>query len=159
FGRSLGWQWGNGSMTTRAYDTDGRITSVSSAGQSSYTYYADGTIHSVTSDAQSMASTLTGTTTLTPAGNSNRPTAISGPLTRSYSYDAAGNLTGDGVNTFTYNNAGRLASATNASGQTTYTYNASGQRARKAGPGGTTYFVYDEAGHLIGEYDGDVNLI
>ena len=70
-----------------------------------------------------------------------------------------GHVLTDGTNTFSYNNAGRLASAANSSGTTTYTYNALGQRVRKVTPSGTTYFVYDEVGHLIGEYDANVNLI
>jgi YD repeat-containing protein len=75
------------------------------------------------------------------------------------SYDTAGNVLSDGTNTFTYNNAGRLASSANSAGTTTYTYNVLGQRVRKFGPNGTTYFIYDEQGHLLGEYDGNVNLL
>jgi RHS repeat-associated protein len=33
------------------------------------------------------------------------------------------------------------------------------QRVKKSGPLGTVYFVYDEAGHLIGEYDANGDMI
>ena len=50
FGPTRGWQWGNGTTTTRAYDTDGQITQVSSAGTSTYEYYPDGRIKSRADD-------------------------------------------------------------------------------------------------------------
>src|SRR6202045_2993412 len=33
-----GWTWGNGTITTRAYDTDGKISQIISAGTKVYTY-------------------------------------------------------------------------------------------------------------------------
>ena len=39
---------------------------------------------------------------------------VTGALTKSYSYDNAGNTTSDGTITYTYNNAGRMTSATKA---------------------------------------------
>src|ERR1035438_9946521 len=67
-------------------------------------------------------------------------------------YDAAGNTTsytGDG---FSFNQRGRMSSATVSAGTTNYVYNALGQLIEKSGNGGTTLLVYDEAGHLLGEY-------
>ena len=84
---------------------------------------------------------------------SNRLSSTSGALTRTYSYDNSGNTTSDGTATFTYNDAGRMISATKASVTTTYALNALGQRVKKTTSGASTYFVYDEAGHLVGEYD------
>jgi RHS repeat-associated protein len=80
-------------------------------------------------------------------------------LSRSYSYDAAGNTTGDGSRTFAYNDAGRLKTATAGSVTTTYSYNGLGERVKKTSSGATTYFAYDEAGHLIGEYDAAGDLV
>jgi YD repeat-containing protein len=81
----------------------------------------------------------------------------SGGLTRTYSYDAAGNTLSYGGPSFTYNNRGRMM-ATSAS-STDYLYNALGQLVEKSGTLGTTVLMYDESGHLIGEYDGSGNLI
>ena len=84
--------------------------------------------------------------TVTP--NSNRVTTVAGPVPKTYSYDAAGNITSDGSTTYTYDDRGRLVTAGTAS----YTYNGLGQRVKKDN-GTVTLFVYDEAGNLIGEYD------
>lgn len=73
-------------------------------------------------------------------------------------HDAAGNITSDSANTFTYSDRGRLATVTNAGGTVSYSYNALEQRVGKTGPTalvptGATYYVYDEVGKLLGEYD------
>jgi RHS repeat-associated protein len=73
-------------------------------------------------------------------------------------HDAAGNITSDGTNTYTYSDRGRLATMTNAGGAVTYSYNALELRVGKTGPTvlvptGATYYVYDESGKLLGEYD------
>ena len=78
---------------------------------------------------------------------------------RTYSYDAAGNTSGFTGDTFTYNQRGRLATATVSGGSTTYLYNALGQLIEKTGNGGTTLLVYDEAGHLLGEYTSSGALV
>jgi RHS repeat-associated protein len=73
-------------------------------------------------------------------------------------HDAAGNITSDGTNTYTYSDRGRLATMTNAGGTVTYSYNALELRVSKTGPtalvpNGAAYYVYDEEGNLLGEYD------
>jgi RHS repeat-associated protein len=73
-------------------------------------------------------------------------------------HDAAGNITSDGTNTYTYSDRGRLATMTNAGGAVTYSYNALELRVGKTGPTalvptGARYYVYDESGKLLGEYD------
>ncbi|SDO23404.1 Ig-like domain repeat protein [Polaromonas sp. JS666] len=73
-------------------------------------------------------------------------------------HDAAGNVTSDGTNTYTYSDRGRLATMANAGGTVTYSYNALELRVGKTGPTalvptGATYYVYDEEGKLLGEYD------
>jgi len=153
FGPTRGWQWGNGTFAVREYDTDGRLTLLDSAGASTYTFNPDGTIASRTDDAPVVPTLPGGLTSLAVSTASNRITSTTGTLSRSYGYDLAGNTTGDGARTFTYNDAGRMASATSAGVTTAYLYNALGQRVRKSNTGSTTYFVYDEAGHLLGEYD------
>ncbi len=84
--------------------------------------------------------------------------------TASLQYDATGNVTGDGTNTFTYSDRGRMSSVTNAAGTVNYLCNGLNQRVSKAGPTGmiptgAAYFVYDEQGQLLGEYDANQNPI
>lgn len=97
--------------------------------------------------------------TYTVSSTNNRLTSITGGLTRTYTYDAAGNTTSDGAATFTYNDAGRMVSATKAGVTTIYRLNALGQRVKKITGTSSTYFAYDEAGHLIGEYNDSGALI
>jgi RHS repeat-associated protein len=85
--------------------------------------------------------------------------AVGGSTSKSYSFDLAGHITSDGAATYTYNDAGRMVSATVGSTTTTYAFNALGQRVKKVNGANTTYFVYDEAGRLIGEYDGSGNVV
>jgi RHS repeat-associated protein len=73
-------------------------------------------------------------------------------------HDAAGNITSDGTNSYTYSDRGRLATMTNAGGIVTYSYNALELRVGKTGPTalvstGAAHYVYDEEGKLLGEYD------
>ncbi len=88
-----------------------------------------------------------------------RLSSLSGGTNKTYSYDADGNLTSDGTNTYTYDDTNRLASVATSSGTDAYQYNGLGQRVEKTAGGVTTVFVYDEAGHLIGEYTSTGGLI
>jgi RHS repeat-associated protein len=133
------------------YDALDRITSGSSSASSrGYTYNGDGNVL-----------TETGTVAFTAAvaRSSNQLTAVNGDIARSYSYDAAGDITGDGANSYTFNQRGRMSSATTTGGTTNYPYNALGRLIEKSGNGGTTLFMYDEAGHLLGEYSSSGALI
>lgn len=83
-------------------------------------------------------------------------------LSRSFGYDAIGNITSDAnggtAKTYTYNHANRL-SAVNENGASiaTFTYNAHNQlliRSVTSGLfAGTTVYIYDLEGHVIAEYD------
>jgi uncharacterized protein RhaS with RHS repeats len=78
---------------------------------------------------------------------------VAGATVKNFTYDAAGNLTGNGSVTFTHDGRGRLSQVSNGY---KYSINGVGQRVAKSGPAvatGTLHFVYDEQGHLIGEYD------
>ncbi|MEM7276898.1 MAG: RHS repeat-associated core domain-containing protein [Pseudomonadota bacterium] len=82
--------------------------------------------------------------------NSNRLLSTAGPIPRTIAYDAAGNTTGDGVNTYSYSDRGRVTSLNN--GSVNYTYNAFGQRVIK--DNGTPFvYMYDENGQTIAEYN------
>jgi RHS repeat-associated protein len=104
----------------------------------------------------------------------NRTSQASGGVTTTYSYpatshkvstlgsaariyDAAGNLTNNGVSPggrrFDYNSAGRMKAVRNPVNQVlmNYFYNAKGERVRKNLGTEETHFVYDEEGHLLSE--------
>jgi RHS repeat-associated protein len=96
---------------------------------------------------------------------SNRLMTTTGPLpAKTNTYDAAGNLTGDGTVTYVYSARGRMASSKKGTNTINYLYNGTGQRIKKAGPTaiiatGSNMYGYDEAGHLIGEYNANGALI
>jgi RHS repeat-associated protein len=140
---ALSWSYG--------YDGLDRLTSATSASVTQgWTYDANGNRLTQTGSAPS---------TYTNSASSNRVSSISGSLPRTYGYDAAGNTLSYAGATFTYNNRGRMATASNAGTTATYTYDALGQRIRRATSSVTTLYVYDEAGHLVGEYSAAGALI
>ncbi len=172
FGAAQGWTWANGQEYRRAADLDGRIVSLTlgpdtaAFGSESWSFGYD-SLNRLTTAALPQGETLayaydgngnrkqeTRAGALTSYGYfaaSNRLQALTGAASRSFTYDAMGNVTSDGSATFTYDGRGRL---TQTSGGYRYAINGLGQRVSKSGPGGTTYFAYDEQGRLIGEYDG-----
>jgi RHS repeat-associated protein len=73
----------------------------------------------------------------------------SGP---SYSYDAAGNVTSDGVHNYQYDAAGRLAKVDAGSGnEASYYYDFQNWRPKKVFNGNTTNYIWD-GGRVIAEY-------
>ncbi len=89
----------------------------------------------------------------TNSPTSNRLNSIADPTVKTYTYDAAGNMTADGAGTlFSYGARNRLQSVVVGKTTTTYALNALGQRVRKAGAS-TVHFAYDEQGMLVGQYD------
>jgi RHS repeat-associated protein len=162
------------SLKTYAYDDAFRITGISDAANSalSWTYGYDsldrlnaasqsGISQGWTYDANGNRLTQTGTTpsTYTHSGTSNRVSTVAGSLSRTYAYDNAGNTLAYAGATFSYNNRGRMATASNGGVTATYTYNALGQRIKRTAAGITTLYAYDEAGHLAGEYTSTGTLI
>lgn len=134
-----------GQSWTYGYDLLDRLASAARTGQTQgWTYDANGNRLTETGNSPS---------TFTVSTTSNRLSTVSGTLSRSYGYDAAGNTTSDGGRTFTYNDAGRMTTYVKDGVTTTLTYNGLGQRVTKSNVSGTHYFVYDESGHLLGEYD------
>jgi RHS repeat-associated protein len=109
FGPTRGWQWGNGASSSPTYDTDGQLVTLSSAGASTFTYFPDGLIKSRADDFTASIPLPAGTTAFAVSSTSNRLQTATGPVNRSYSYDAAGNTLGDGSRSFTYDDAGRHA--------------------------------------------------
>jgi RHS repeat-associated protein len=159
FGPTTGWQWGNGASTSRTYDTDRQLVQLSSAGASTYTYFADGLIKSRADDFTASIPLAAGAITYAVSSTSNRLQSATGLLNRSYSYDASGNTVGDGSRTFSYDDSGRMKTSTSSGVTTTYSYNGLGERVKKSSSTATVYFAYDESGHLIGEYDSSGSLL
>ena len=134
------------------YDNLNRLTNATLSGTViQYSYDATG----------NRTTKVVGATTYnnTVALTSNRYTQIQDITgTATVTTDAAGNITGDGLNTYTYSDRGRMATMTNAGGTVSYSYNALELRVGKTGPTvlvptGATYYVYDEEGKVLGEYD------
>ena len=92
-----------------------------------------------------------GCLTLTYSATSNHIT------TSGYAYDLAGNLTGDGTNTYQWDAEGRLTKVINGAGTaiSTNTYNALGQRVRDVTPSATTDEAYGAGGNLLWRYTGN----
>jgi RHS repeat-associated protein len=72
-----------------------------------------------------------------------------------FGYDAAGNMTNDGLYTYTYNAEGQQASTSAAS--QTYTYDGDGRRVKKSN--GRTYWFSSVTGNLLVETDGSGTVL
>jgi RHS repeat-associated protein len=165
FGPISALTFGNGITETRSFDPDDRLTSLAATVEKlSYGYDAANNVLSVTDGVNSANSQSFGYDPL------NRLTTASGSYgALAYTYDSDGNrltesssVTGDGLGSiasFTYNQAGRLASTSTPSQQLTqYTYDAFGNRLVKAGQvTGTTLYQYGVGGPLLEETDGNGN--
>jgi RHS repeat-associated protein len=133
-----------------SYDNLNRLTS-DTVGTTSTSYVYDAT-------GNRKSKTIGGTTyTNTVDAASNKLTQIQDVGgTANVQYDAAGHMTSDGANTYTYNDLGRMSTATAPSGAVVFAYNGLNQRVSKSGTavaGGAAYFVYHHEGSLLGEYD------
>ena len=122
-----------GFRTSYTYDALHRMVQVQDAGGGLLTFVYDAASNQ--------------TATVDPRGNRT-----------TFAYDAAGDLKGDGTNTYTHGARGRLSSVTLPGGTVSYLYNGLEQRQAKTGPtalvpGGARYYVHDEQGHIVGEYD------
>ncbi len=131
------------------YDANDRLTTASKTGTSqSWSYDANGNRLTDTASSYSVSP------------SSNRIDSMTGALTRTYTYDAAGNTRTYSNITAAYNNRGRMKSLTKASVTASYVYDALEHLVKQSGgPSGTVIYVYDEEDHLIGEYDGSGAVI
>lgn len=126
------------------YDLLDRLTDANRAGLAeTFSYDANG---NRLTQGGTQASTYSYSSPLT----SNRLQSVAGAVNRTYTYDAMGNISGNGIVSFGYNGAGRMGSA----GSVTYRHNGLGERTAKSlWSNDLTSYLYDEAGHLLEKCD------
>jgi RHS repeat-associated protein len=138
-----GWTWGNGTGTSRAYDTDGNISTITSAGTKSFSYDNAFRITGI-SDTSTGASNWTYGYDLVDRITSG---SSSGGTTRGWTYDANGNrLTETGSSPSTYSISGTSNQITGISGALarSYGYDAAGHTLSYS----TASATYNDAGRL-----------
>ena len=145
-----GWTWGNGTTTARTYDTDGKVTQISSAGVKTYAYDNAFRISGITDTSAGASNWTYGYDLL------DRITSGTSPSTsRGWTYDANGNRlteTGSAPSTYTVSATGnRISSITGALART-YGYDAAGNTTSYSGI--TT--TYNAAGRLKTVTNGSV---
>lgn len=112
-----------------------------------------------------MRQTVQGTTNTTEnysiaTGNNRLNSIQQGTATKSYQYLPTGQITSDGVRSYTYDAQGRSETISQAGGSILNAYDALGQRIQKFGANNAqTLFMYDENGQLLGEYTADGKVI
>jgi len=74
-----------------------------------------------------------------------------------YTYDAAGNVTWDGVHTYTYDAENRIVSV-DGGATATYAYDLSNQRYKKVTGGATTHYIW-QASQVIAEHNGSTGSV
>lgn len=179
FGGVKSYTLGNGRITSRAIDLDGRISAytlgstsyaiaydaasrITGIGANTYGYdVLDRLTSAVLATSNygysydAVGNRLSKTTganseTYTYSGTSNRIATVG---TRSFVLDSNGSTTDDALNTYAYDTRGRMVQATSSAGATSYQVNALGQRIRKTNSSGDIVFHYDTKGRLIAETD------
>jgi len=80
----------------------------------------------------------------------NRIASLNGT---NFSYDANGNVTGDGARTYTYDAKNQMVSVSAASGGESYSYDAGRHRVKKVVGGVVTHYVWGESDQVIAEYE------
>lgn len=157
FGRGTRETFGNGVYHSIGYDAAGRvsdfdITVPSNTASNLSVDYGFNAVGQIT--AKTVSNTLYSPTGFgsdsdyTPNGLNQIVNETTGGSTLLFAYDTNGNLTNDGVTSYSYDMFNRLSSA---SGGTTLGYDAMGRLYSITSAGATTYFVYDGSA-LIAEY-------
>lgn len=132
------------------YDPLDRLTSQQmAAGLNRYAYDAVG--NRLERQSQAQGGVVQGTS-YSYAPDSNRLQGeTTGTRSQSYQYLPTGQITADGLRRYQYDDEGRLAQVSRGRVSLRNAYNALGQRVKKVGFD-MLYYAYDEAGHLLGEY-------
>ena len=87
----------------------------------------------------------------------NRITSVTEGSTLNYSYDAAGNVTNDGVHSYTYDAENRVVSVDSGS-TATYSYDHQNRRVKKTVGSTTTHYVW-QGGQCIAEHNGSTGAM
>jgi RHS repeat-associated protein len=148
----------NGIVQTYGYDAASQLTGITytrsgtTLGDLQYGYDTNGRRNGVGGAyaRTNLPVTFTGT-----YGSANRlQTATINGVNSSYTYDANGNMTGDGTNTYVWDSRNQLSSTKVGSTTTaSFAYDAVGRRAKKTISSTTTQFAYDGP-NIIQEQDG-----
>lgn len=127
------------------YDNAGRLETVTrGSAVTRYAYDPNGN--------RTLVTNAGGQQVYTTDPDSNRLGSTTNP-SRTFTYDDAGNITGDSRWAATYDASGRMVDITAGGFTTAYAHDAWGRRIRKAGPLGVRLFVYNPQHQLLGEYD------
>lgn len=141
---------------TFGYDNAGRLTSFSGFTSNGNAQLEINQTQSFTYDSNGnrTSDTLNGVVnTYGYQAGTNRLVGVSGAITKSNTFDLAGNLIADGSATFNYDARGRMFRATVSGVATNYLVNFQSLRVRKNSVNEVKYFLYDDDGHMLGEYD------
>ena len=87
----------------------------------------------------------------------NRITSVTAGSTLNYTYDAAGNVTNDGVHSYTYDAENRVVSV-NGGTTATYSYDHQNRRVKKTVGSTTTHYVW-EGSRVIAEHNGSTGAV
>ena len=138
-----------GTTSTYNYDNVDRLTSqVNASSNTGYQYDLNGNRTSLIVGANSYPYSI--------ATTSNRLNSEAGPTARTYTYNTDGSISGNGQDTYTYYNSGRLKQVTRAAANIyALRYNGLGQFVHKTN--NNQYYLYDHSQHLVGEYDSNGN--
>ncbi len=155
FGGVNGWTWGNGSRTTRSFNTDGLISQIVTAGTTlGYSYDNANRITGITDSSNSALSWTYGYDALdrvTSATTTN--------VTDGWTYDANGNRltqTGTTATTFSVNSTNnQLSSSSGSLARPIYVYDAAGHTQAY----GSYVFTYNNRGRLMATNAGPTNYL
>jgi RHS repeat-associated protein len=172
------WRWGNGTLSARTYDQDGRVSQIDSQEFYTLAYDAADRITGITNTnnaAQSWSYGYDSRDRLTSASktgttlgwsydaNGNR-TAQTGPA-QTHTIAATSNrlssLTGTPARTYSYTAAGQVLSSGTAAGATVHTYNHAGRMksGRLASTSTNTTYLYNALGQRIRKQGGSPGTV
>ncbi len=155
FGGVNGWTWGNGSSTTRSFNSDGLISQIVTAGTTlGYSYDNANRISGITDSSSSALSWSYGYDAL-----DRLTSATTTSITDGWTYDANGNRltqTGTTATTFSVNSTNNQLSSTSGSlVRPIYVYDAAGHTQAY----GSYVFTYNNRGRLMATNAGPTNYL
>src|SRR5208337_4663210 len=138
---------GNGRSATYTYDALNRVSTAKSQATSGSDCWGQSFAYDRYANLTTISSTQCSAPILSLSVNTDNQITNSG-----FSYDGAGDLTGDGVNSYTWNAEAHLKSAAGV----TYTYDGDLRRVEKSS--GTLYWYCASCGKVLAESDSSGNL-